>query len=168
MAEQFDHLLNECIDRLLRGESLEQCLQRYPEHAVRLEPLLRVAQAAYETSSTVEPRADFKAQARYRMGVLLHDRKQSLQFDRYGPGSEMHDGFVETPDKLEVGMVSSKLFQIGARSSFQRQQPFDSNFFQPGYQHARFAVGIHKRNNTPFLKDGNYPPVIRSEKLIEK
>jgi len=76
MAEQFDHVLNECIDLLLRGESLEQCLQRYPEHAARLEPLLRVAQAAHETSSTVEPRPDFKAQSRYQMRTLLHDRKQ--------------------------------------------------------------------------------------------
>jgi len=82
MARDFDHILDECIDRLLQGESLEHCLQRYPEQAAQLEPLLRVAQAAHDTSSAVEPRPDFRAQARYQMRALLHERKQKSETKR--------------------------------------------------------------------------------------
>jgi hypothetical protein len=71
MSERFEHILNECIDRVLQGESVGQCLERYPEHAVQLEPLLRVVIAVQRTSA-VEPRAEFKAQARYQMDSLLH------------------------------------------------------------------------------------------------
>ena len=35
MADRFDDILNECTERLLRGESVEQCVQRYPEQAAR-------------------------------------------------------------------------------------------------------------------------------------
>ena len=74
MAEEFEYILDQCIDRLLQGESLEQCLQRYPEQAAQLEPLLRVALAA-QKASAVEPRPEFKAQARYQMRSLLSAKK---------------------------------------------------------------------------------------------
>ncbi|MBL7119144.1 MAG: hypothetical protein ISS53_00505 [Dehalococcoidia bacterium] len=78
MAEEFEHILDQCIDRLLQGESLEQCLQRYPEQAAQLEPLLRVALAA-QKASAVEPRPEFKAQARYQMRSLLYAGKRKSQ-----------------------------------------------------------------------------------------
>ncbi len=81
MAERFDDILNECIDRLLRGESLEQCLQRYPEQSAQLEPLLRVAAAASRAAS-VEPRPEFKAQLRYQIQSHLGARKQKAQSKR--------------------------------------------------------------------------------------
>ncbi len=66
MAERFENILSECIDRVLRGESVESCLGRYPEQAGDLAPLLRTALAAQEASA-VEPRPDFKAQVRYEV-----------------------------------------------------------------------------------------------------
>ena len=42
--KQFNTILDECLERLLTGqETVEQCLQRYPEYATELEPLLRTA-----------------------------------------------------------------------------------------------------------------------------
>ena len=78
MAEGFEDILNECIDCLLRGESLEQCLQRYPEQAAELRPLLQVALAAQQASA-IEPRAEFKAQARYQFHSLLYARERKRQ-----------------------------------------------------------------------------------------
>ncbi len=40
----FEECLNDCLDRLQRGESLEACLTRYPEHADDLRGLLQAAQ----------------------------------------------------------------------------------------------------------------------------
>ena len=42
--KQFNNILDECLESLLTGqETVEQCLQRYPEYAAELEPLLRTA-----------------------------------------------------------------------------------------------------------------------------
>src|SRR4030042_5624397 len=70
MAERFEDILSECIDRVLQGESVEQCLARYPEQAGELEPLLRTAVAARE-GSAVESRPEFKAQVRYQVHSRL-------------------------------------------------------------------------------------------------
>jgi hypothetical protein len=41
--KEFDNIFNECMERLLAGgETIEQCLQRYPAYAKELEPLLRI------------------------------------------------------------------------------------------------------------------------------
>lgn len=76
MSDRFEDILNDCIDALLRGESVEQCLQRYPQHAPQLEPLLRTALAAHDSATSIEPRPDFKAQVRYQLQAALHDRKR--------------------------------------------------------------------------------------------
>ena len=35
-SREFDNILDECLERLLvKGETIEQCLQSYPEHAAR-------------------------------------------------------------------------------------------------------------------------------------
>ena len=58
-SEKFDQILDEVIDRIAQGESVDDCLQDYPEHAKELEPLLRVASRAY-SDSDLEPRPEFK------------------------------------------------------------------------------------------------------------
>ena len=48
MIRTFDTILDECVDRVNRGESIEDCLAGYPEHAEELEPLLS---AMFDTRS---------------------------------------------------------------------------------------------------------------------
>jgi hypothetical protein len=62
--KNFENLLNECLERLLKGESLEQVLGDYPAEAAELEPLLRTITAARKVSD-IQPRADFKARSHY-------------------------------------------------------------------------------------------------------
>jgi hypothetical protein len=71
MPEHFQDVLDECIDRVLQGESVEECLRRYPQQAAELEPLLRVALATRRTSSVVEPRTEFKDRTRYEVQSRL-------------------------------------------------------------------------------------------------
>jgi hypothetical protein len=40
MAKDFNKILDECIDRVNRGENVDTCLAAYPEHAEKLRPLL--------------------------------------------------------------------------------------------------------------------------------
>ncbi len=74
MTRHFDDILNECIERVLQGESAERCLQRHPEQAAELEPLLRVTAASRESSSAVEPRPEFKARTRYEIQSRLRSK----------------------------------------------------------------------------------------------
>jgi len=67
MSEHFQDVLDECIERALQGESVEECLRRYPQQAAELETLLRVALATKRASSVVEPRAEFKNRIRYKV-----------------------------------------------------------------------------------------------------
>ena len=76
MAEKIENIFNECVEAMLHGESLEQCLQRYPQHAAELEPLLRTAMAAHHASAAVEPRPEFKAQMMYRIQSELSATKE--------------------------------------------------------------------------------------------
>jgi hypothetical protein len=71
--KEFDNILDECLQRLLvGGETIEQCLERYPEQASQLKPLLETALVVKETSA-VQPRAEFKARARYQFRSALQE-----------------------------------------------------------------------------------------------
>jgi hypothetical protein len=70
MANNFSEILDGCIDRINRGESLKACLADYPEYIKQLEPLLQAmlqTQGAY----SFEPEANAKREARQRFNVAL-------------------------------------------------------------------------------------------------
>ena len=72
-GNEFDNILNECLERLLvKGETIEQCLQSYPEQAAELKPLLETALVA-KKASAIQPRAEFKARARYQFRSALQE-----------------------------------------------------------------------------------------------
>ncbi|MBI2866929.1 MAG: DUF4382 domain-containing protein [Chloroflexi bacterium] len=67
MERQFDQILDECLDRLmLRGESVEDCLAAYPEHAAELEPRLRLIAGAVHTYAFT-PSQEAKQRGRQRL-----------------------------------------------------------------------------------------------------
>ncbi len=53
------HALADCLEFLQEGESLEACLERYPEHRERLRPLLEVAQTLQVEQPEVAPSRHF-------------------------------------------------------------------------------------------------------------
>jgi len=74
-STKLDNILDECLGRLLLGgESIEQCVQHYPDHADELKPLLETILSARDVSD-IEPRADFKARARYQFRLALQEAK---------------------------------------------------------------------------------------------
>ena len=78
---KFDRLLDECIDRMNNGESLEDCLASYPEHAEELRPFL---EASYGLRGALEPlpRAQAKAASRRRLQQALNERRQRRSWFR--------------------------------------------------------------------------------------
>lgn len=79
MAERFENILDGCLERMRQGESVEQCLARYPEQEAELAPLLRVAVATQKTSSAVTPRPEFKERSRYEMQSRLRGKERKTE-----------------------------------------------------------------------------------------
>lgn len=75
MISTFDTILDECVDRINRGERIEDCLACYPEHAGELEPLLG---AMFDTRSAFDfrPSAERKLAARQQFNAALGERER--------------------------------------------------------------------------------------------
>jgi hypothetical protein len=81
MTNEFDMILDKCIDRLGRGESLEKCLADYPEYKNQLEPLLK-AMTETATAYSFVPSPEGKRNARLRFYSELERRRQPSFWQR--------------------------------------------------------------------------------------
>jgi len=75
MTNEFDMILDKCIDRLNRGESLEKCLADYPEYKDQLEPLLKAMTETTAAYSFV-PSTEAKRSARLKLYAELDHHRQ--------------------------------------------------------------------------------------------
>jgi len=85
--KEFNNILDECLERLLvKGETIEQCLLSYPEYAAELEPLLH-AVVATKKALAIQPRPEFKSEARYQFRLALQkvELKRRLPFLGWQP-----------------------------------------------------------------------------------
>jgi hypothetical protein len=69
---EFDNILDECLERVIGGEPVERCLSDYPQYAADLEPLLRTALDA-KMATAIEPRPEFRNRARYQFQNAIRD-----------------------------------------------------------------------------------------------
>ena len=74
--KDIENILDECLERmLLNGETVEQCLANYPEHADELRPLLETAMNAGVVSS-IQPGAEFRDRARHQLQAAFRDMEE--------------------------------------------------------------------------------------------
>ncbi len=76
MADNLNKILDECIDRINSGESIESCLLDYPGSAKQLKPLLQTALRS-KKAYTYMPREDAKMAAKRRFNAALEKRLQT-------------------------------------------------------------------------------------------
>ena len=85
MKKGLEEILDICLDRVrVNGDTVEQCLGSYPEHAAELEPLLRAALSVTRASSTIEPRPEFERVPKYRLLSAL-EAKETKRAERRKP-----------------------------------------------------------------------------------
>ncbi|MDY7018507.1 MAG: DUF5667 domain-containing protein [Chloroflexota bacterium] len=72
MAENVQNILNNCIERIFKGETIEDCLKAYPKQAHELEPLLRISSAVMQSSSAIQPTSEFKDRVRSQLQEMLY------------------------------------------------------------------------------------------------
>ena len=77
-GKEFDNILDECLDRILKGETVEDCLASYPEHAAELEPLLRTSQVTKDALA-IKPHPEFRERARYQFRAALQEMEQKRE-----------------------------------------------------------------------------------------
>src|SRR5512140_717751 len=72
----FDRALEDCLELIRAGQSLDACMRRYPEYAGELLPLLRTA-LELQQGSLVQPPEAFKRRARAGLStyMLAHPRQ---------------------------------------------------------------------------------------------
>lgn len=74
MRDDIAKILDECIDRMNAGESLDDCLASYPEHSKELRPLLTAAFGIRDASSPI-PGPGAKAMARRKLQAALAEKR---------------------------------------------------------------------------------------------
>lgn len=74
---KIEQILDECVERLRRGESIEQCLASYPQQAGELEPLLKTVATLREAEA--QPSAEFRARVKAQALSALRTRCQREQ-----------------------------------------------------------------------------------------
>jgi hypothetical protein len=82
MDKKLEKIFNECIDRLLQGETIDDCLKSHPQLADELEPLLLTAIDISWKATKIEPRPEFKSMARARIQsafIYAQQHKQQKQ-----------------------------------------------------------------------------------------
>ncbi|PIU23389.1 MAG: hypothetical protein CO103_00905 [Chloroflexi bacterium CG_4_9_14_3_um_filter_45_9] len=65
------NILDNCLERMLQGESIEDCLTTYPEQARELEPLLEICSAIRQSSLVIRPAFEFKERVRSQLQGML-------------------------------------------------------------------------------------------------
>jgi hypothetical protein len=70
MIEDFDRILDECIDRINRGDNMADCLSDYSAYSEKLKPLLQSMQDVQKTY-VFTPSADTKRAARQKFHAAL-------------------------------------------------------------------------------------------------
>lgn len=72
---RFDNILDDCLARLAAGESVVDCLTRYPEHADELAPLLRISQETTRIARATAPSDAARLRGMARMQAALAEGK---------------------------------------------------------------------------------------------
>lgn len=81
MKDNLDKILDECIDRINRGESIESCLTDYPEYSEALEPLLS-AMLETKTAYFFAPSVQAKNSHRQRFNAALVALREKYEIRR--------------------------------------------------------------------------------------
>lgn len=74
MAKKLDDILNDCLEMLAAGESIDFCLERFPRHREELRPLLETASAAMISATGPTYRQEAKARGLRRLTAAVVER----------------------------------------------------------------------------------------------
>jgi hypothetical protein len=71
-VKEFENILNDCLDRLIKGKTIKSCLASYPQYAAELEPLLKTAQETI-LAAAIQPRPEFRQRAAHEYQAAIRN-----------------------------------------------------------------------------------------------
>jgi hypothetical protein len=79
MSERLKDILDDCLDRVTkRGDTIEQCLEIYPDWADELEPLLRTA-VSVKTATSFRARPEFQISTKSKLMSAIAARREEQE-----------------------------------------------------------------------------------------
>jgi hypothetical protein len=76
MNNELEFILDSCLSQIEEGEaSIDECLARYPQHAVQLQPLLRAATKLARARDVV-PNPSYRMRARSQLNAYMQQNPQ--------------------------------------------------------------------------------------------
>ena len=76
---KIEDILDNCLERLFKGESIEDCLRDYPWQASELEPLLKTSLALLQKSAAIQPNPEFKANVGSQLQGMLRAKRDKAE-----------------------------------------------------------------------------------------
>ena len=76
-AKKIDPIFSDALERVLRGEDLENCLQDYSEEAEELRPLLKFALQLKHYNDSIKPSPEFKSRTQANLEEAFWARQHS-------------------------------------------------------------------------------------------
>ena len=110
MSQEFSEALNDCLDRLVQGEDIHECLRRYPQQVGELEPLLHVALATINAAEEVRP----DPQARARNFLRFSEAVQQRSAPTKRRSSWLSFRWLPIARPVAVGLASILVFVMSA------------------------------------------------------
>jgi hypothetical protein len=82
---KIEDILDNCLERLFKGESIEDCLRDYPRQASELGPLLETSLALLQKSAAIQPNHEFKAKVGSQLQGMLRVKRERAEKRAIGP-----------------------------------------------------------------------------------
>jgi hypothetical protein len=125
MKDDFEKILDDCIDRMNRGESLDSCLADFPDHAAQLKPLLQ-AMLVYREAYPFTPSPDVKRANKARFNTALENLARQRE--------ESKQGFAWLHGWSRVWVTAAAVLVIAVISYFSVRAalPPEGTILQPG------------------------------------
>ena len=76
---KIEDILDNCLERLFKGESIEDCLRDYPWQASELEPLLKTSFALLQKSAAIQANPEFKARVHSQLQEMLRAKREKAE-----------------------------------------------------------------------------------------
>jgi hypothetical protein len=87
MPKKPEDIFNECLEAILAGKTVEECLRTYPDEARELRPLLETSAAIARSISSIEPGPVLKTSVMLRLDEAIrhrYEREQKRRPSLYG------------------------------------------------------------------------------------
>jgi len=98
------NILDECVERIAKGESIDTCLARYPDLRSSLEPLLAMA-LSISSIPRVSPSDEFRRVSRARLMARLRQEAIGVEAAKSGRGIAILDDLTRSWQRLRQSIA---------------------------------------------------------------